>query len=442
MGHGQPPPPPGTASQDHSEAPNTPEPPQAAEHRPAPTGPTGPTDPTGPTGPTGPDTDRAPNHATPPQPRARIVWWQWLLIAAVGALGAGMLAGPALLLAFSVSEVSEVGPVVDAPAPADDPADDVATEEPGATPPAPSPITEIARQVSPSVARVDVQTPTGAGSGSAVVYRADGVLVTNAHVVGASDEVRVTLPDGQRLDAEVVGRDVASDLAVLRVPAEDLPVPEWADASVTPEIGATTVAIGSPFGLDGSVTSGIVSALGRTLPTGQGVLVDLIQTDAAVNPGNSGGALVDDQARVIGVNTAIATRSGGSQGIGFAIPSTTVISVADQLLEFGEVRIGYLGVVGQTVDADIAELYGLPVDAGAVVADLDPQGPAVAAGLEAGDIVVAIDGEDVTSMADLAGRIQQRSPGEDVEVAVIREGEELTVTVTLAERPTQPAPGG
>ncbi|TVR20266.1 MAG: PDZ domain-containing protein, partial [Nitriliruptor sp.] len=372
------------------------------------------------------------------QPRARIVWWQWLLIAAVGALGAGVLAGPALLMAFIMSEPDDV----DAPAltdvePAPDPADPAD--------PAASPISAIARQVSPSVARVDVQMPTGAGSGSAVVYRADGVLVTNAHVIGASDQVRVTLPDGQSLDAEVVGRDEASDLAVLSVPAEDLPVPEWADASVTPEIGSTAVAIGSPFGLDGSVTSGIVSALGRTLPTGQGVLVDLIQTDAAVNPGNSGGALVDGQARVIGVNTAIATGTGVGQGIGFAIPSTTVTSVADQLLEFGEVRIGYLGVVGQTVDPDIAELYGLPVDTGAVIVELDPEGPAGEAGLEVGDIVVDIDGEEVTTMADLAGRIQQRSPDEDVEVTVIREGEELSTTVTLGERPTQPAqpaPGG
>ena len=407
MRHVPPPPPAATASRDHSEAP------EQAQH-PAP--PAGPADP-------------APDHTTTPPPRARIVWWQWLLIAAVGALGAGVIAGPALLLAFMTAEVDPVDTTV-------------VTEDPDPTDPAPSPISTIARQVSPSVARVDVQTPTGAGSGSAVVYRADGILVTNAHVVGASDDVRVTLPDGQRLDAEVVGRDVASDLAVLRVAAEDLPVPEWAGADVTPEIGSTAVAIGSPFGLDGSVTSGIVSALGRTLPIGQGVLVDLIQTDAAVNPGNSGGALVDGQARVIGVNTAIASRTGGSQGIGFAIPSPTVSNVADQLLESGEVRSGYLGVVGHTLDADIAEVFGLPVDAGAVIADLDPDGPAVAAGLEAGDIVIAIDGEDITSMADLAGRIQQRSPGEDVEVTVIRDGEEVGVTVPLGERPTQSAPGG
>jgi len=427
MGNGQPPPPPRTTSQGHSEAPN------ADDHAPAPSERTDQR--------ADQPTDERPDHETAQQPRARIVWWQWLLIAAVGALGAGVLAGPALLMAFIMSEPDDV----DAPAltevePAPDPADPAD--------PTASPISAIARQVSPSVARVDVQTPTGAGSGSAVVYRADGVLVTNAHVVGDSDEVRVTLPDGQRLDAEVVGRDVASDLAVLRVAAEDLPVPEWAGADVTPEIGSTAVAIGSPFGLDGSVTSGIVSALGRTLPTGQGVLVDLIQTDAAVNPGNSGGALVDGQARVIGVNTAIATGTGVGQGIGFAIPSTTVTSVADQLLEFGEVRIGYLGVVGQTVDPDIAELYGLPVDTGAVIVELDPEGPAGEAGLEVGDIVVDIDGEEVTTMADLAGRIQQRSPDEDVEVTVIREGEELSVTVTLAERPTQPAqpaqpaPGG
>jgi S1-C subfamily serine protease len=287
---------------------------------------------------------------------------------------------------------------------------------------------------------VDVQGAAGAGSGSAVVYRADGILVTNAHVVGTSNEVSVTLPDGARMDAEVVGVDPASDLAVLRVDAENLPVPVWADADDGPRIGETAVAIGSPFGLDGSVTSGIVSALGRTLPSQQGVLIDLVQTDAAVNPGNSGGALVDGEGRVIGVNTAIATRSGGSQGIGFAIPSTTVVSVADQLLEFGEVELGYLGVVGQTVDPDIAELYELPSTAGAVIVQLDPDGPAAAAGLRTEDIVVAIDGNEVTTMADLAGRVQQRRPGDDVEVEVVRDGEELTLTVTLGERPA--GPGG
>jgi S1-C subfamily serine protease len=375
------------------------------------------------------DTPTRRTTADQPAPRARLAWWQWIAVALVGALGAGTVAVPLALL-------DDDGAAPDTAATATEDQASSADRDTGDLVAASNPISAIAQQLSPSVARVDVQGAAGAGSGSAVVYRADGVLVTNAHVVGTSDEVSVTLPDGARMDAEVVGVDPASDLAVLRVDAEDLPVPVWADAGDGPRIGETAVAIGSPFGLDGSVTSGIVSALGRTLPSQQGVLIDLIQTDAAVNPGNSGGALVDGEGRVIGVNTAIATRSGGSQGIGFAIPSTTVVGVADQLLEFGEVELGYLGVVGQTVDPDIAELYDLPSDAGAVIVQLDPDGPAAAAGLDTEDIVVAIDGNEVITMADLAGRVQQRRPGDEVEVEVIRDGEELTLTVTLGERPT------
>jgi S1-C subfamily serine protease len=296
-------------------------------------------------------------------------------------------------------------------------------------------VTAIARQVGPSVARVDAQGPFGAGSGSAVVFQADGVLVTNAHVVDGAARITVTLPDGERLDAELVGGDAASDLAVLRVDATDLPVPVWADADATPAVGDPVVAIGSPFGLDGSVTSGIVSALGRTVTPAQGVaLVDLIQTDAAINPGNSGGALVDGAGRIIGINTAIASSGGGSEGVGFAIPATTATSVADQLLEDGIVRRAELGIAGQTVDADTATLYGLPVTAGAVIVDVRPDGPADLAGLQQGDIVTAIDDEPVTSVAELVGRIQQRRPGDEVTLTVARSGaEERTVTVTLGE---------
>jgi S1-C subfamily serine protease len=373
--------------------------------------------------------------ADEPAPRARLAWWQWIAVAAVGALGAGIVGVPLALLDDDGSA---------APDPSATATDDgsAAEDRPNDVVAASNPISAIAQQLSPSVARVDIQGAAGAGSGSAVVYRADGILVTNAHVVGTSEDVSVTLPDGARMDAEVVGVDPASDLAVLRVEAGNLPVPVWAAAADGPRIGETAVAIGSPFGLDGSVTSGIISALGRTLPSQQGVLIDLIQTDAAVNPGNSGGALVDGEGRVIGVNTAIATRSGGSQGIGFAIPSTTVVSVADQLLEFGEVELGYLGIVGQTVDPDIAELYDLPSAAGAVIVQLDPDGPAAVADLRTEDIVVAIDGNEVTTMADLAGRVQQRRPGDDVELDVIRGGEELTLTVTLGERPTGPGNQG
>ncbi|MFO7777511.1 MAG: trypsin-like peptidase domain-containing protein [Nitriliruptoraceae bacterium] len=390
-------------------------------------------------------TDDAPTRqpsADQPAPRARLAWWQWLVIVAVGALGAAIVAVPLGLVADDDGgDTASTGATATGDA-TDDGASENGPADPGSGTDdlvaGASPITAIAQQVSPSVARVDVQSAAGAGSGSSVVYRADGLLVTNAHVVGTSDQARVTLPDGSRMDAEVVGADPSSDVAVLRVDAENLPVPAWAADDDGLRIGETAVAIGSPFGLDGSVTSGIISALGRTLPSQQGVLIDLIQTDAAVNPGNSGGALVDGEGRVIGLNTAIATRSGGSQGIGFAIPSSTVINVADQLIETGEVELGYLGVVGQTVDADIAELYDLPSDSGAVIMELDPDGPAAQAGLETGDLVVAIDGEEVSTMAELAGRIQQRRPGDDVEVEVLRDGEESSVTVTLEERPTGP----
>jgi S1-C subfamily serine protease len=296
--------------------------------------------------------------------------------------------------------------------------------------------------VSPSVARVDAQGPFGAGSGSAVVYQADGVLITNAHVVDGAAQVTVTFPDGERRDAEVVGVDAASDLAVLQVDADDLPVPVWADADATPSVGDPVVAIGSPFGLDGSVTSGIVSALGRTVTPAQGVaLVDLIQTDAAINPGNSGGALVDAAGRILGINTAIASSAGGSQGVGFAIPATTATSVAEQLFTDGVVRRAELGIAGQTVDADTATLYGLPVTAGAVVVDVRPDSPADRAGLQQGDIITSIDDEPVGSVAELVGRIQQRRPGDEVTLQVARPGtDERTVTVTLGEATAAPSP--
>ncbi len=376
----------------------------------------------------------------PPPTRARISAWQWLAIAVVGMLGASLVAIPAALLA--TSQETGLATAEDADVAVEDTGTQAPVDAPDGTVAMASPISAIAQQVAPSVARVDVQGPAGAGSGSAVVYRADGILVTNAHVVRTGGQVSVTLPGGDRMDAEVVGVDPASDLAVLEVDAEDLPVPAWAGADESPAIGSTAVAIGSPYGLDGSVTSGIISALGRTLPTQQGVLVDLIQTDAAVNPGNSGGALVDGQGRVVGVNTAIASNSGGNQGVGFAIPSTTVSRVADQLLETGEVRMGYLGIVGQTVDPDTARLYDLPAENGAVVADLAPDGPAVDAGLQQGDIIVSIDGTEITSMADLAGRIQQHSPGDEVELELYRQDEVLTLTVTLTERPEGQSPIG
>ena len=346
-----------------------------------------------------------------------------VVVALAGALGAGAVVVPTQLLGGGTTPAASEAPAAGAETPATSNTSD-------------SIIGAIAQQVSPSVARVDATTAMGAGSGSAVVYRADGILVTNNHVVANATDIQVTLPDGERLPAEVVGTDPTSDLAVLRVDATDLPVPVWADAGHEPAVGDTAVAIGSPFGLDGSVTSGIVSALGRNVPTPDASLVDLLQTDAAINPGNSGGALVDGAGRVIGVNTAIASSGGGNEGIGFAIPAATVRNVADQLLEHGAVQHAYLGVAGQDVDPGVARLYNLPVEQGAVLAQV-PDGPAADAGLQPGDIVTRIDDNEVASMNELAGRIQQHQPGDSVTVTYLRDGEQQTATVTLGERPAQ-----
>jgi S1-C subfamily serine protease len=384
----------------------------------------------------------------PPPPRAQRtgIGWQGLLAAVLaGTVGAAAVVVPAQLLGAGPS----TDEVRDAPAPEARAAPDAGAAEegppvadPGAgpvgdatAPDGPVSVVEIARTVGPSVVRVDAGSVSGRGAGSAVVYAADGVLVTNAHVVAGANQVRVTLPDGTREPAEVVGIDPRSDLAVLRIAATDLPVPVWADDDRL-EVGEVVVAIGSPFGLDGSVTTGIVSALGRTVPAGPaGPMVDLIQTDAAINPGNSGGALVDSRARVIGINTAIVSRGGGNEGIGFAIPSATVRSVADQLLTTGAVQHAELGVAGMTVDPDIARLYGLPVDTGAVIAEVRPGSPADEAGLTQGDIIISFDGVPIRTMAELAGHVQQRQPGDRVILTVVRAGERSDIEVQLAERP-------
>lgn len=294
---------------------------------------------------------------------------------------------------------------------------------------------ELAEAVAPAVADVTVTGPgRSAGpretaTGSAVVFRADGYLLTNAHVVADADTVAVQLADGSSHDAEVVGTDAASDLAVLRIDADDLPTPEFADSP--PEVGAATLAIGSPFGLEGTVTSGIVSALDRTLAGPSSTLTGLVQTDAAINPGNSGGALVDEQGQVIGINTAIYSRSGANDGVGFAVPSPTARDVAQQLIETGEVTWASLGVVGGDVDATVADAYDLPVDRGALLVEVAGGSAADVAGLQPGDIVVAAGGAATDSMADLATAIRAREPGDELRLELLRDGDRREVTAEL-----------
>lgn len=292
-------------------------------------------------------------------------------------------------------------------------------------------VSQIAEQVGPSVAAVEVGSRTGQGQGSAVIIDADGHLVTNNHVVEGAGSITVQLADGSRLDATLVGTDPVTDLAVLRVDADGLPAATL--STTTPDIGDPAVAIGSPFGLDGSVSAGVVSALDRSLPAGGASLTGLLQTDAAINPGNSGGALVDDRGEVIGINTAIISRSGTSGGVGFAVPSTVAADVADQLIRTGEVQRAVLGVSGRDIDQQVAEAYGIDADAGPLVLAVEPGSGAADAGLQAGDIITSVDGERVRSMGELAATVRELTPGDTVEVGGIRDGESFTFQVRLGQ---------
>lgn len=311
----------------------------------------------------------------------------------------------------------------------------------------------VAEAVTPSVVRVDIiETATDpaspgelgqrqTGNGSGVIYRSDGYILTNAHVVDGADALRVKLANGDELDATVVGVDPLTDLAVLKVDRSGLPAIRVRTGPPV-RVGEVAVAIGSPFGLDATVTAGVVSAVNRDLsvPAGQdrdvGFLIpNVVQTDAAINPGNSGGALVDAQGRLIGINTAILTGTGGSQGVGFAISAEEAVTAADELIDRGRVQRAYLGIAGVDLTRQVAEEFGLEVEGGAVIDRVEPGTAADDAGLQAGDIIIELDGEPLDSMSDLAVDIRRRDPGERITLTVVRDGRRLELEVTLGERP-------
>jgi Do/DeqQ family serine protease len=274
--------------------------------------------------------------------------------------------------------------------------------------------------------------------GSGVIVSSDGYVLTNLHVIGGERpgaEVMVALADKREVRAEIVGFDDLTDIALLRLDLEGLPVIPWGDSSQL-KVAEWVLAIGNPFQLSQTVTLGIVSALGRA-NIGAAAYEDFIQTDAAINPGNSGGALVNGAAEVVGINTAILSPTGTNNGIGFAIPIQTATAIADQLIADGTVRHAFLGVNGQTIDPEVSALYGLAAERGAVLVEIVPGSPAEGAGLQRGDIVTAVDDAPVTSMPELAGRLQQHRPGDEVTLRIVRAGEERDVTVRLAERPDQ-----
>ena len=265
--------------------------------------------------------------------------------------------------------------------------------------------------------------------GSGFVIDASGIVVTNNHVIGDADEIIVIFTDGRKLKAEIVGKDPKVDLAVLRVKSDKpLKAVKFGDSDKA-RIGDWVMAIGNPFGLGGSVSAGIVSARNRDISDqsyGQ-----YIQTDAAINKGNSGGPLFNMDGDVIGINTAILSPSGGSIGIGFAVPSDMARPIVDQLLAYGETRRGWLGVRIQPVDENIAESLGLGEPRGALIAGVDDKGPSKPAGIVAGDVIVRFDGREIKESRDLPRIVGQTAVGKDVEVVVIREGKEKTLRVTL-----------
>jgi serine protease Do len=310
------------------------------------------------------------------------------------------------------------------------------------------PVARVAAQVEPSVVQVNVsgvqQTPFGAeeqeGLGSGVIYREDGYIITNNHVVENASEVSVAFADGTTEEGEVVGTDPTTDLAVIRVDRDGLPAASFDDGRDL-SVGQLAVALGSPSGFQSTVTSGIVSGLGREFPaslTGgrqESALVDLIQTDAPISPGNSGGALADRDGEVIGINVAyLPPNETGAESIGFAIPSYTVVSVADQLIEDGEAQHPYLGVSVSDLTPEVSDRFNVSAESGALVAEVEPGGPADSAGIEAGDVVTALGPAEVRSSGDLLSALRRYQPGDQIEITVLRNGEESSLDLRLGER--------
>ena len=321
--------------------------------------------------------------------------------------------------------------------------------DPSSGVPADEPVAQVAAGVGPSIVQVNVEaiqeTPFGAqeapgGLGSGVVYREDGYIVTNNHVVQDASGVNIAFADGSVERGEVVGNDPATDLAVVKVERGDLPAARFREnADLTP--GQLAVAIGSPSGFQSTVTAGVISGINRSLPPeltgGDTSLVDLIQTDAAISPGNSGGGLADRAGEIVGINVAyLPPAQTGAENIGFAIPSDTAISVADQLIEDGEATQPYLGVGRlREISPEDAEQFDIPVNGGVLVGEVVRGDPAEEAGLEQGDVITAAGDVEIASYGDLLGALRDYRPGDSIDLTVVRDGEEQRLTVELGENP-------
>jgi putative serine protease PepD len=286
--------------------------------------------------------------------------------------------------------------------------------------PGDEPVEAVADAVRPAV----VHIVTSSGLGSGVVYDADGFILTAAHVVDGASDVMIQLADGDRVAGEVIGADRETDVAVVRAARRNLETATLG-VGVPVKVGQLAVAIGSPFGLEQTVTSGIVSAVDRAIVTQGSAVTSMIQTDASINPGNSGGALADRQGRVIGINDAIRSDSGVNAGVGFAIPIDTAVSVADSLVRGMTPRIGFMGVSGTEPSSGRA---------GALVTQVSPDGPADDAGVKAGDLITTFDGEPVASMIDLAAKVRQTQPGTVIGLSVVRNSNRMSIEVRIGEQ--------
>ncbi len=269
--------------------------------------------------------------------------------------------------------------------------------------------------------------------GSGVVVSSEGYILTNNHVIETADEIEIALADGRKAVAKVVGTDPETDLAVVKINLQNLPAITLGHADKA-KVGDVVLAIGNPFGVGQTVTMGIISALGRN-HLGINTFENFIQTDAAINPGNSGGALIDANGNLLGINTAIYSRSGGSLGIGFAIPVTTVKSVMESIISTGQVVRGWIGVEPQDITPELAESFGLAKKSGAIIAGVLKGGPADKAGMRPGDILVAVEGKPVSDTTDMLNLIAQLTPGNKAKMTVLRKGQESTVDVVVGKRP-------
>ena len=284
----------------------------------------------------------------------------------------------------------------------------------------------------PNAPREQVQERPFRGLGSGVIIDAkQGYIVTNNHVIEGADEILIGLHDGREVEAKLIGTDAESDIALLQIKAKKLTALKRADSDAL-QVGDFAVAIGNPFGLGQTVTSGIVSAMGRS-GLGIEMLENFIQTDAAINSGNSGGALVNLNGELIGINTAIVAPGGGNVGIGFAIPANMVNNLVEQIIEHGEVRRGVLGVMGQDLTSELAKGFGIETQHGGFINEVMPDSAADKAGIKVGDIIVSVNGRKIKSFQELRAKVATMGAGSEVEFGLIRDGDEETVTAILGE---------